>query len=133
MPTHSAYTLTNPKNGNLAFKIYSFRDDNPFDHLQRLNYYTVILLVEGHVSLHADFTNYQVGPGSLLFFAPYQPFMLRDEENIRGSVMHFHSDFFCIHQHQREVACNGVLFNNIYQEPTLTLSRTELDELLRLL
>jgi AraC family transcriptional regulator, transcriptional activator of pobA len=133
MFTPSALTLTNPKNGNLAFKIYSFRDENPFDHLQRLPYYTVILLIEGQARLDADFTKYEAGPGSMLFFTPYQPFMLRPAENIRGSVMHFHSDFFCIHQHQREVACNGILFNNIYREPFLTLSRTELDEFLRLL
>jgi len=133
MSAPSAYTLTNPESGNLAFKINTFRDDNLFDHLQRLPYYTVILLVEGHTKLHVDFTECEAGPGSLLLFAPYQPFMLRSTENIRGSVMHFHSDFFCIHQHQREVACNGVLFNNIYEDPIVTLSQTELDEFLRLL
>jgi AraC-like DNA-binding protein len=54
--------------------------------------------------------------------------MLRDAKDIRGTVLHFHSDFFCIHQHQKEVACNGILFNNIYQEPLLALSRSGLDE-----
>jgi len=36
---------------------------------------------------------------------------------IRGIAIYFHSDFFCIHKHQTEVTCNGVLFNNIYQMP----------------
>lgn len=133
MSTPSAYTLTNPRNGSLAFKIYSFCEGNPFDHLQRLSYYTAILLVEGQARLHADFTESEAGAGSLLFFSPYQPFMLKNAENIRGAVLHFHSDFFCIHQHQREVACDGVLFNNIYQKPVLTLSRSDLEEFSRLL
>jgi len=36
---------------------------------------------------------------------------------IKGIAIYFHSDFFCIHKHQTEVTCNGVLFNNIYQIP----------------
>ncbi|MBS1664625.1 MAG: helix-turn-helix transcriptional regulator [Bacteroidetes bacterium] len=133
MPPSSNYTLTNPATGNLLFKIYGFRDDNPFDHLQRLSYYTIILLTEGNATLHADFTEHEIGPASLLFFSPYQPFMLGSTQNIQGSILHFHSDFFCIHQHQREVACNGILFNNIYQEPILTLSETDLKEFQHLL
>ncbi|HET6769639.1 MAG TPA: helix-turn-helix domain-containing protein, partial [Chitinophagaceae bacterium] len=36
---------------------------------------------------------------------------------IKGVAIYFHNDFFCIHKHQTEVTCNGVLFNNIYQKP----------------
>ncbi len=35
--------------------------------------------------------------------------------------MQFHPDFFCIHKHQTEVACNGVLFNNIYNPPFISV------------
>ena len=31
--------------------------------------------------------------------------------------MYFHSDFFCILKHHKEVSCNGLLFNNIYNPP----------------
>ena len=31
------------------------------------------------------------------------------------TTVQFHPDFFCIIKHQEELACNGVLFNNIYQ------------------
>jgi AraC-like DNA-binding protein len=36
---------------------------------------------------------------------------------VKGVAIYFHSDFFCIHKHDTEVTCNGVLFNNIYQTP----------------
>ena len=57
----------------------------------------------------------------MLAFAPYQPFMLTTNEEIEGVVIQFHPDFFCIHKHHQEVACSGVLFNNIYEPPYVTI------------
>lgn len=133
MALPSAFTLTNPQDGNLAIKIFSFRDNSPFDHLQRLNYYSVILLTHGQGRLSADFAQYDFRGPTLFFFAPYQPFMFSPAEDVRGVTLNFHPDFFCIHHHQKEIACNGVLFNNIYQSPALTLSGDEVDEFLALI
>jgi YesN/AraC family two-component response regulator len=44
--------------------------------------------------------------------------------NLNGLAIQFHPDFFCIHKHQEEVACNGVLFNNIYQPPFILLDES---------
>ena len=74
MSTPAAFTLTNPHNGHLAFKIFSFADNSHFDHLQRLNYYSAILITEGKGRLNADFSEYDFTAPTLLFFAPYQPF-----------------------------------------------------------
>lgn len=125
MPDTNNYTLVDPANGNLAFKIFSFRESYPFDHIQRLNYYSIVLLTKGEASLKADFSKYQVAAGDMLFFTPYQPFMLGDHKELEGIVLHFHPDFYCIIRHQKEVACNGVLFNNIYQPPFIRLSAHE--------
>jgi AraC family transcriptional regulator, transcriptional activator of pobA len=125
MSIPAAFTLINPHNGHLAFKILPFDDNGHFDHLQRLNYYSAILVTEGEGELHADFSQYPFSAASLMFFAPYQPFMLQAPGNINGFAVHFHPDFFCIHKHQKEVACHGVLFNNIYQSPVLSLPPTD--------
>ena len=109
-------TLTNPANGNLAFKIFTFEDNIHFDHLQRNNYYSLIWVKKGSGKIKADFAEHNFEENSLLAFSPYQPFMICSG-NIEGVAIHFHPDFFCIHMHQKEVSCNGVLFNNIYQPP----------------
>jgi AraC-like DNA-binding protein len=114
-------TLVDPKNGNLAFKIFSFSDNSHFDHVQRNNYYSVIINLTGNGKLKSDFSTYDFSEGSMLCFSPYQPYMIAGE-NMSGIVLHFHPDFFCIHQHHKEVACHGVLFNNIYQPPFIQLS-----------
>jgi len=117
MTTQTALTLVNPQNGNLAFKLFSFEDDSYFDHLQRNNYYSLIWVTNGIGKVKADFSEYDFEKNSLFAFSPYQPFMFSANRNLKGIALQFHPDFFCIHMHQKEVACNGVLFNNIYQPP----------------
>lgn len=113
----STLTLVNPLTGSLAFKVFSFRDNSYFDHVQRLNYYSLIWIKIGNGSVKADFSEYSFTPNSLFSFSPYQPFMFLTDQQIEGVAINFHPDFFCIHKHHQEVACNGVLFNNIYQPP----------------
>lgn len=121
MTTKNTFTLVNPETGNLAFKLFSFEDNSSFDHIQRLNYYSLIWIQTGRGKVKVDFSEYDFETNQLLAFAPYQPFMLTSDEEITGVVIHFHPDFFCIHKHHQEVACNGVLFNNIYEPPYITI------------
>jgi AraC family transcriptional activator of pobA len=117
MDTQNVFTLINPQNGNLAFKLFYFDDNSHYDHLQRNNYYSLIWVTKGRGKVKADFAEHIFEENSLLAFSPYQPFMLCVNEKIQGIAIHFHPDFYCIHMHQKEVSCNGVLFNNIYQPP----------------
>jgi AraC family transcriptional activator of pobA len=43
--------------------------------------------------------------------------MISKGKNIKGIAIHFHPEFFCILKHHKEVSCNGLLFNNIYNPP----------------
>lgn len=113
----STFTLVNPQTGNLAFKLFSFEDNSSFDSIQRLNYYSLIWIKKGNGNVKVDFSEYDFSENQLLAFAPYQPFMLNRMDAVEGIVIHFHPDFFCIIKHHNEVACNGVLFNNIYEPP----------------
>jgi YesN/AraC family two-component response regulator len=116
MSNQTAFTLVNKQTGNLAFKLFSFEDNSYFDHLQRNNYYSLIWVMEGNGKLKTDFSEYDFGANSLFSFTPYQPFMFLSNF-IKGIAVNFHPDFFCIHKHETEVTCNGVIFNNIYQMP----------------
>src|SRR5215213_6467958 len=116
MSDQKSFTLINKQNGNLAFKIFSFVDNSYFDHLQRNNYYSLIWVMEGNGKLKTDFSEYKFDKNSLFSFTPYQPFLF-SSDLIKGIAIYFHSDFFCIHKHQTEVTCNGVLFNNVYESP----------------
>ncbi len=119
--SQTAFTLVNQQNGNLAFKLFSFEDNSSFDHLQRHNYFSLIWVMEGSGKVRADFAEYPFKSNSLFAFSPYQPYMFRETKNLKGVALHFHSDFFCILKHHKEVSCNGLLFNNIYNPPITTI------------
>lgn len=113
----SAFTLVNPQNGNLAFKLFSFKDNSFFDHIQRQNYFSLIWVKEGSGKLKADFAEYNFEANSLFAFSPYQPYMFVTNNSVKGIAIYFHPEFFCIYKHHKEVSCNGVLYNNVYQPP----------------
>lgn len=124
MTMQSSFTLIDPQNGNLAFKLFEFDNHNQFDHVQRNNYYTLLWFREGTGNARADFSTYNIAAERLFAFSPYQPFMLCDCEHITGIAIQFHPDFFCIFKHQAEVSCNGILFNNIYDPPFVDINET---------
>ncbi|WP_242695929.1 helix-turn-helix domain-containing protein [Desertivirga brevis] len=131
--TQTAFTLINPQTNALAFKIFEFEDDSYFREKRNHNYYSILLVSEGTGSLKADFSEHIFSRNTLMCFSVYQPFMIKADGEFKGILLNFHPDFFCIHKHQKEVACNGVLFNNIYQSPVMQLRPEELSVLLPLI
>jgi AraC family transcriptional activator of pobA len=117
----NTFTLVDPQTGNLALKIFSFDNNSHFDYVQRLNYYSLIWIKKGSGKVKADFSEYDFSQDALFAFSPYQPFMFQINELVEGIVLNFHPDFFCIHKHHQEIACSGILFNNIYSSPFVHL------------
>ncbi|GAB3906478.1 helix-turn-helix domain-containing protein [Mucilaginibacter boryungensis] len=132
MTAQTSYTLIDPQTKKLAFKVFIFDDASYFKQLKNYNYYTIILVLEGEGKVRADFSDYNFYDGNLMCFGIYQPFMINTTGVFKGVLINFHPDFFCIHKHQQEVACNGVLFNNIYETPVIQLVDTEVQQLLLL-
>ena len=133
MSNQNSFTLIDQQNGNLAFKVLPFDNNTFYDHLQRLNYFSLILILKGEGIVRSDVSEYELRKDQLLCFSPYQPFLIQAESGLQGVAVHFHSDFFCIVKHQKEVSCNGVLFNNIYEPPFVLLAEKERDDLLVIL
>lgn len=117
MTDQSSFTLVNPQNGNLAFKLTSFENNEQCIAIQRLNLFSLFWIKIGSGKIKVDFSEYEFSKNQLLAFAPYQPFMFSSNEIIEDVIIHFHPDFFCIMKYHQEVSCNGVLFNNIYEPP----------------
>ena len=115
------FTLIDHETGNLSFRLFYSEGNNPFEHIQRLNYYTLVWINSGIGKLKADFSDYKFEKNSLISFSPFQPFMLSTEQKLKATIIHFHPDFFCIHKHHNEVACDGVLFNNFYEPPLIKI------------
>jgi AraC family transcriptional activator of pobA len=87
--------------------------------------YTVYFIPEGKGTFHADFGTFEFN-GPVLLFSTAMQVIYIDECNIeKCNILQFHSDFYCIEYHREEVACNGLLFNNIYLDPVVPLTDRE--------
>ena len=64
----------------------------------------------------------------MLCCVPYQCLRLLPETPVRGLVLQFHANFFCIETHHEEVGCNGVLFNDVYGVPLVQLDAAQEQE-----
>lgn len=87
--------------------------------------YVVLLIHRGKGIYHADFSSFKFSGPVLLFATPMQTIHLKYKEPVAFTLLRFHTDFYCIETHREEVACNGLLFNNIYHEPSVPLDLTE--------
>lgn len=112
-----AQIIVDKQNGELAFRLDLFENLSQFDHLQRKNYYSLILLKGSNTRLVVDFSEYHLEESHLIGLSPYQPFMLTSEQECSGVLLNFHPDFFCTYRHQNEIETEGILFNNFQSHP----------------
>ncbi len=100
-------------------------DTNSLTDPVQLPVYTILLVRKGTGSFLADFGRFAVKAPALLFATPIQTIQLKGRfRNL--SILQFHGDYYCIEYHKKDVACNGILFNNIYTDPTISLDPTNL-------
>ena len=87
--------------------------------------YTIVFVEEGEGVFHADFGAFPFKGPVLLFSTPLQMIYITQQVSCKLTILQFHSDFYCIEYHKAQVACNGLLFNNIYIAPSVKLNDRE--------
>lgn len=87
--------------------------------------YIVLLIREGKGIYHADFGVFPFSAPVLLFATPLQAIHIQQNTQSGCTMLQFHGDFYCIEYHRAEVSCNGLLFNNIYIQPSIRLTDAE--------
>lgn len=80
-----------------------------------------VMLWKGSGVFSVDDINYSYSGYNILFLSPYQKLKLASDSEEDIHILFFHGDYYCIEYHKEEVACNGLLFNNIYLNPGVEL------------
>ena len=88
-----------------------------FNKPEQINGYTIYWIKEGKGVYNIDFESYAFNDNILFFLSPGQVFSVDSEKIKEAYKLTFVRDFYCIQTHDQEVACNGVLFNNVYETP----------------
>ena len=85
-----------------------------------------ILYLPAGYKLRVDFTCYDTKQPTLFFISPNQYLELEIPGEESGYFIFYNRDFYCIQIHDQEVACDGLLFNNIRNMPKVELLENEI-------
>ncbi|WP_170250038.1 helix-turn-helix domain-containing protein [Sphingobacterium allocomposti] len=66
---------------------------------------------------------YRTERDTLFFFNIGQQFQIGN--NSRGKLVYFNPEFYCIAFHDKELTCDGVLFNNVFETPSIVVEEHE--------
>lgn len=92
---------------------------------EKIDSYNIFWIKEGKGTYHIDFDEYTFDGNVLFFLSPGQVFTVDSEEIKEAYRLSFVRDFYCIQTHDKEISCNGVLFNNIYETPFIKLEEKD--------
>ncbi|MFD0965197.1 AraC family transcriptional regulator [Pseudofulvibacter geojedonensis] len=84
---------------------------------EQINTYTIFWIKNGKGTYNVDFKNYSFEGNTILFLTPGEIFSIGSEDIQQAFKLTFIKDFYCIETHDKAIACNGILFNNIYETP----------------
>jgi AraC-like DNA-binding protein len=96
---------------------------------EQVEAYSIFWIKEGKGTYNIDFKQYSFDGSVLFFLSPGQVFSVESEKINEAYRINFVRDFYCIQIHDKEVACNGVLFNNVYETPFVTPCKKDIQKL----
>ncbi|MEL1253418.1 AraC family transcriptional regulator [Flavobacterium sp. DGU38] len=88
--------------------------------------YIKVLFLPEEYSVTIDFKKYQTNSPSLFFINSNQYLQIERKGKKDGYFMYYNRDFYCVQIHDAEVACDGLLFNNIFEMPMTILPEKEI-------
>lgn len=104
--------------GNLNFTAQEFDEST----ILKIDEHIKILFLPKECKIHIDFQEFQLATDALLFINPKVIVKPVTTEPRGELLLHFNRDFYCIEIHDQEVACDGILYNNVFEIPFIQLN-----------
>lgn len=86
-----------------------------------------IVFIPKSATIQVDFQEFRMETDALLFINP--KVIIKPCETINGQLIYFNRDFYCIEIHDQEVACDGILYNNVFEIPFIALNELQSQEI----
>jgi AraC-like DNA-binding protein len=93
--------------------------------LIKINEHIKVLFLPKKSKIQVDFQEFQIEMDSLLFINPKVVIKPNETEFGDELLLHFNRDFYCIEIHDQEVACDGILYNNVFEIPFIQLNEDQ--------
>ncbi len=82
-----------------------------------------ILFIPRKATIQVDFQEFTMDTDALLFINPQT--IIKPCETVNGQLIYFNRDFYCIEIHDQEVACDGILYSNVFEIPFIKLDEIQ--------
>lgn len=92
-----------------------------------------IMFLPANFKIKVDFKEFILPSDALLFVNPKVVVQPMDKQIDGGELVYFNRDFYCIELHDQEVACDGILYNNVFEVPFIELSKAQSTDIQRIL
>lgn len=92
---------------------------------EQMDEFAIFYIKDGKGEYKIDFKSYSFDGSVLFFLSPGQVFSVETEKIKKAYKISFVRDFYCIQTHDKEVSCQGVLFNNVYETPFVSPNEAE--------
>jgi AraC family transcriptional regulator, transcriptional activator of pobA len=84
-----------------------------------------ILFLSKNTCVKVDFQTFSLESDALLFINPKVKIQFLNNHENKEVLLHFNRDFYCIEIHDQEVACDGILYNNVFEVPFIELNEIQ--------
>lgn len=84
-----------------------------------------ILFLPAGFRIKVDFQEVSLPVDALLFVNPKVVVQTLSTDVAGGELIHFNRDFYCVEIHDQEVACDGILYNNVFEIPFIELDENQ--------
>ncbi|MEM9920267.1 MAG: AraC family transcriptional regulator [Bacteroidota bacterium] len=89
------------------------------------DHYKIYWIEDGSGKYQIDFKPFEIQESGLFFLSPGQVLQVETEQVRSGFQISFDKEFYCVEMHGKEIACNGVLFNNVHKATMIPLTAAE--------
>lgn len=106
----------------LGLEVFSERNPETIHSDAFISDIKILFIPEGY-ELTIDFSHYKTSKPSLFFITGQH---LKIEKGKKEALLlYYNRDFYCIQIHDKEVACDGLLFHNVFEIPFVELDAEE--------
>lgn len=89
------------------------------------DHYKIYWIEDGSGTYRIDFKEFTINGSGIFCLSPGQVFTIESEQVQSAFQIAFDKDFYCVETHGKEIACNGLLFNNVHRATAISVKDGE--------
>jgi len=92
---------------------------------ERSDHYKIYWIEDGSGTYEIDFKEFEIIRSGIFCISPGQIFSVKTEKVKTAYQISFDKEFYCVEAHGKEIACNGLIFNNVHRASGVTVEASE--------